>query len=149
MLTRPAIASSAWRQMRSSALAMPAVPSLTGQVMSIVSAANTSWETWRSVSSARLSRIGWSRISLWACSGVSSNRLRSEPRLVARLITISSRVESMGGLVTCANSCLKYENRGGACSENTARERSLPIEPTGSCASRAIGASSTRRSSCV
>ena len=67
--------------------------------MSIVSAANTSWETWRSVSSARLSRIGWSRISLCACSGVSSNRLRSDPRLVARLITISSRVEPMGGLV--------------------------------------------------
>ena len=45
--------------------------------------------------------------SLWACSGVSSNRLRSLPRLVARLITISSRIGSIGGLVTCANSCLK------------------------------------------
>jgi hypothetical protein len=38
--------------------------------MSIVRAAYTSWTTCRRVSSSRLSRIGWSSRSLWACSGV-------------------------------------------------------------------------------
>ena len=42
-----------------------------------------------------------------ACSGVSSSRLRSEPTPVPTLITIASRIGSIGGLVTCANSCLK------------------------------------------
>ncbi len=39
MLTRSAIASRAWRQMRSIASLMPPGPSATGQVMSIVRAA--------------------------------------------------------------------------------------------------------------
>ena len=44
-----------------------------------------------------------------ACSGVSSSRLRSEPTLASTLITTASRIESIGGFVTWANSCLKYE----------------------------------------
>jgi hypothetical protein len=44
---------------------------------------------------------------LVACSGDSSSRLRSAPTPVPRLMTISSRIGSIGGLVTCANSCLK------------------------------------------
>ena len=60
-----------------------------------------------------------------------------------------SRRGSIGGLVTCAKSCLKYEKRGGRRSDSTARAPSLPIEPVGSSPVEAIGASSTRRSSCV
>ena len=41
--------------------------------------------------------------------GVSSRRFRSEPTLACTLITTASRIESIGGLVTCAKSCLKYE----------------------------------------
>ena len=63
-------------------------------------------------------------------------------------ITIASRIGSIGGLVTCANSCLKYVNSGGRWSDSTASALSLPIEPTGSSPRAAIGAMSTRRSSC-
>ena len=48
-------------------------------------------------------------MSWWACSGVSSSRLPSGPTDVDTLITIFSRIGSMGGFVTWANSCLKYE----------------------------------------
>ena len=61
-----------------------------------------------------------------------------------RLITSSSRCGSMGGFVTCANSCLKYARAAAARSERAASGASLPIEPIGSSPSRAIGASSTR-----
>ncbi len=79
MLTPSAIASCECAQRRSSARSMPAAPSAIGQVMSSVRAENSSWATWRSVSSSRLSRIGWRRISLCAWAGVSSKRLRSVP----------------------------------------------------------------------
>ncbi len=65
--------------------------------------------TWRSCSSSESSRIGLSITSWRACSGVSSSRLRSEPTLACTLITTASRIESIGGFVTCAKSCLKYE----------------------------------------
>ena len=64
-------------------------------------------------------------------------------------MTIDSRIGSIGGLVTCAKSCLKYENSGGRRSDSTASALSLPIEPIGSAPVAAIGAISTRRSSCV
>ena len=48
-------------------------------------------------------------ISWWACAGVSVKRLDCGPTEVSRLITTRSRIESIAGLVTCANSCLKYE----------------------------------------
>ena len=86
---------------------MPAGPSATGHVMSIVRAANTDESTWRSFSSSWLRRIGVSIASWRACSGVSSSRLRSEPTPVATLITIASRIGSIGGFVTWAKSCLK------------------------------------------
>ena len=89
-------------------------------------------------------------IESWrACSGVSSSRLRSEPTPVDTLITIASRIGSIGGLVTCANSCLKYENSAGWLSLSTASARSLPIEPIGSSPRAAVGASRTFMSSCV
>ena len=69
----------------------------------------TSDSTWRRLSSSWLRRIGFSMISCRACSGVSSSRLRSEPTSDCTLITTASRIESIGGFVTCAKSCLKYE----------------------------------------
>ena len=87
---------------------MPAGPSATGQVMSIVRDLKTrrvdlAQPLELAVAQDRLVQI----TSWWACSGVSSSRLRSEPTLVATLITTASRVESIGGFVTCAKSCLK------------------------------------------
>ncbi len=107
MLTPPASASSASRQIRSSAPSSPEVPSETGQVMSIVWALNNPVSICRSASSSWSRRIGWGIWSWRACSGDSPSRLRSEPTLVATLITTASRVESIGGFVTCAKSCLK------------------------------------------
>ena len=85
----------------------PSGPSFTGQVRSIVCERKTDVSTSRRVSSSWLRRIGWSMTSWWACSGVSSSRLRSAPTPVPSDITIDSRIGSIGGLVTCANSCLK------------------------------------------
>ena len=94
-------------QMRSTARSIPSGPSATGQVMSIVCERKTSCETWRSRSSSWSRRIGW-RITSWcACSGVSSSRLPEGPTPLARLMTIDSRMGSIAGFVTWANSCLK------------------------------------------
>ena len=109
MLVPAARASSASRQRRSSATSIPAGPSSTGHVMSSVRALKIAECTWRSCSSSESSRIGVCSTSWRACSGVSSKRFFSEPMLACRLITIASRIESIGGFVTCANSCLKYE----------------------------------------
>ena len=73
------------------------------------------------------------------CSGVSSKRFCSGPRDILSDITSSSRSGSMGGLVTCAKCCLKYENRSCGFSERTARGVSVPIEPSGSLPFWAIG----------
>ena len=42
-----------------------------------------------------------------ACSGPSESMLPSAPIRLSRLITIDSRTESIGGLVTWAKRCLK------------------------------------------
>ena len=107
MFTPSAIASWASSQIRWTAVAMPAGPSEAGQVMSIVRALKMWWSTWRSFSSSWLRMIGWSITSWCACSGVSVSRLPSAPTPVPRLITTFSRIGSIGGLVTCAKSCLK------------------------------------------
>jgi len=109
MLSPRSSAAELSRQRRAIARSRPSTPSSTGQVASSVSAVNTSWSTWRSFSSSPFERIGWPMISWWACSGVSVKRLDCGPTEVSRLITTRSRIESMAGLVTCANSCLKYE----------------------------------------
>ena len=75
--------------------------------MSSVRERKTLESTWRSFSSSPLRRIGVFIASWRACSGPSSSRLRSEPTPVPTLITIASRIGSIGGLVTCAKSCLK------------------------------------------
>ena len=148
MLTPWATSSDAsWHIAVEALLHARSAPSAARQVMSIVRASKTEWSTWRSRSSSGLRRIGWLITSWWQWSGVSSSRLISGPMQASRLITTASRIGSTAGLVTCANSCLKYENSGGLRSESTASAASLPIEPVGSAASRAIGASTMRRSS--
>ena len=107
MLTPRAIDSDASAHTRSTAAASPSGPAPIGQVMSSVCASKIEESTWRSFSSSCERRIGVFIDSWRACSGVSSNRLRSEPTPEATLITIDSRIGSIGGLVTCANSCLK------------------------------------------
>jgi hypothetical protein len=94
-------------QIASRRRSIPSAFCSTGQVRSIVAAWKTSCETWRSFSSSWLRRIGWRMNSWCACAGDSDRRLTSPPTLVARLITIDSRSGSIGGLVTCAKSCLK------------------------------------------
>ena len=107
MFAPPASAASASAHVRSSAFSSPSAPSEAGQVMSIVCDRKTSDSTWRSRSSSSSWRIGFAITSCRACSGVSSRRLRSEPTLAATLMTTASRMESIGGFVTWANSCLK------------------------------------------
>ena len=54
-----------------------------------------------------LSITGNGRISLRACPGPSSSRLGSGPIAPPIAVTSSSRMASSGGLVTCANICVK------------------------------------------
>jgi hypothetical protein len=69
--------------------------------------------------------------------------------VVSSDITSASRIGSIGGLVTCANSWWKYANRLGAWSDSTASGVSVPIEPIGSLPSRAIASISTPTHSSV
>ena len=107
MLVPSASVSSASAHTRSSARVMPSGPSATGHVMSTVCALKIELSTWRSCWISRSNRIGVCIASWCACSGDSSSRLRSEPTPVPWLITIASRIGSIGGLVTWAKSCLK------------------------------------------
>ncbi len=109
MFAPPASAESASPKTRVSARSIPSGPSAAGHVMSSVCDLKIAERTWRSCSSSESSKIGLSITSWRACSGVSSSRFRSEPTLDCTLITTASRIESIGGFVTCANSCLKYE----------------------------------------
>ena len=58
-------------------------------------------------SSSALVTTGSFSLSWRQCSGVSSNRLRCRPTKLMVEVTSSSRIASRGGLVTCANICLK------------------------------------------
>ena len=66
-----------------------------------------------------------------------------------RLITSSSRIGSIGGLVTCAKFCLKYVNKGFGLSDIAEIGVSLPMEPMASSPVVPIGVISSLRSSCV
>ena len=107
MFAPKAIASEAWSQIRRTARAMPSGPSATGQVIGTVCERNTEESTPRSDSSSTLRRMGCGMTSWWACSALSASRLRSEPTAVRMDMTTSSRIGSIGGLVTWAKSCLK------------------------------------------
>ena len=100
-----------------------------------------------SLARSSLVRMGCSSSSRRHCAGVSASRLPSPPRQLARVITSFSRMGSMGGLVTCANCCLKYRKRSCGRSLSTASGASLPMLPVGSSPLVAIGVSRIFRSS--
>ena len=54
-------------------------------------------------------RIGCCSFTSCACAGLSLRMSGLCPRKVISDITSSSRIESIGGLVICAKSCLKYQ----------------------------------------
>ena len=54
-------------------------------------------------------RIGCCSFTNCACAGLSLRMSGLCPRNVISDITSSSRIESIGGLVICAKSCLKYQ----------------------------------------
>ena len=147
-LAPPRTASCASAQSRSTATPMPAGPSAIGQVMSSTSARSPPQSSARITAASSFESTGCSSTSCGEASAPCSSRFSSGPRPVRRLITTYSRTGSIAGFVTWANRCLKYEYRLGAFSEKRARATSLPIDPVGSFASRAIGESTTRRSSC-
>ena len=62
-------------------------------------------------------------------------------------MTSSSRIGSIGGFVTCANSCLKVERP--CLVDSTGSAESLPIEPVASSPFAAIGSRMNLMSSCV
>ena len=81
--------------------------------------------------------------------GVSFITFGLGPMLVTSDMTSCSRIGSIGGFVTCANSCLKYLNRSCGRSDSTASGVSVPIDPSGSSPCLAIGARKNFRSSSV
>src|ERR1700693_467974 len=68
-----------------------------------------------------------------------SNRFGRGPMMETRLITSSSRIGSIGGLVTCGNFCLKEGNSGFGLSDSAEIGVSLAIEPLASSPVDAIG----------
>ena len=64
-------------------------------------------------------------------------------------MTSSSRIESIGGLVTWANSCLKYAYRVLFLFDRTGRAESVPIDPVDSSPFWIIGSMMILMSSCV
>ena len=78
-----------------------------------------------------------------------SSRLGFGPMKDTSDITSCSRIGSIAGLVTWANSWRKYWYSDLFCSDSTASAASLPIEPIASWPSCAIGSSWNLRSSSV
>ena len=60
-------------------------------------------------------------------------QLGPRPSHVVRLITMSSRSESIAGLVTWANRCLKYENSDGPCRSARGARRRRPSSRSAPC----------------
>ena len=103
----------------------------------------------RIFSNSALVRIGcWTLIRRQA-SGVSAITFGFGPMFVTRDITSCSRIGSIGGFVTWANSCLKYLDRSCGRSDNTASGVSVPMEETGSSPVTTIGVMTIFSSSTV
>ncbi len=110
MLRSASTQSVASEQMRSSASSRPAAPSAAGQVVSIVAVRNepssrSSIE--RIFSSSALVRTGCETSSRLCVPAWRPSRLGRGPIIDTSDITSSSRIGSIGGLVTCAKFCLK------------------------------------------
>jgi len=110
MLLSAKTASVAWLQSRSSARSRPAAPSLAGQVMSSVAvrkAPSSSSEIERILSRSALVSTGWETSSRLCVPAWCPSRLGRGPIIETSDITNSSRIGSIGGLVTWAKFCLK------------------------------------------
>ena len=59
------------------------------------------------LSRSSLEMMGFWMFSFFACAGMTSKIFASLPTDMEVSVTISSRIPSSGGLVTCANNCLK------------------------------------------
>ena len=111
MLTPSRTAPSARAQSSSSTWSIPAAPSPAWKVVSSVR--DLKWLSEispieRIFSRSASVRIGWRTSSrLVEATPCVSNRFGRGPMIETRLITSSSRIGSIGGLVTCAKFCLK------------------------------------------
>ena len=85
----------------------PSAPSFGLKRIGMVTDLNSPSATCFSFASSSLVRIGDFSSMRWQLSGSGLSRLRSEPMVVSDEVMISSRMQSIGGLVTCAKSCLK------------------------------------------
>src|ERR1017187_2918259 len=112
-MDRPAAtASEASLQMRSRPSRRPSTPLAAWKTALMVSAGNCRWGTWRMVARLALGRIGCGISSRAASPGPCSRRLPPTPSEHTSDMTDASRIGSIGGLVTCAKSCLKYAKSG-------------------------------------
>ena len=106
-----AIALEAWARTASIDRRRPAAPSRTlnrmGSVMDLKPRDAVPPSSARICSSSSLRSTGEGSDTWRAASGAGSRRLPSGPMDVSTAITMSSRMASMGGLVTWAKSCLK------------------------------------------
>ena len=110
MLNPCSTASVAWLHRSASARSIPAAPSLAGQPASSVRARNRPpiWlEIARIFARSPLVRIGWLTSSRLCVPLAWPSRFGRGPIMDTSDITSSSRVLSIGGLVTWAKFCLK------------------------------------------
>ena len=92
------------------AISSPAAPVAASQVVSMVAvrkAPSSASSTERILATSSLVRIGWSISSRLWLPASRPRRLGRGPIIETRLITSSSRIGSIGGLVTWAKFCLK------------------------------------------
>src|SRR5262249_15019956 len=87
----------------------------------------------RIFSRSSLERIGWRTSRRFVFDVPSRSKMFGRgPMIETRLITSSSRIGSIGGLVTCAKFCLKYVNSDFGLSDKAEIGVSVPIGPTAS-----------------
>ena len=94
-------------QMSSSARCMPSPSSAGLNRIGTVTVRKYSRFKWRSFSSSSLVRMGVLSLICRQFSPRGSSKFCSEPIITSVPVTSSSRMASMGGLVTWANNCLK------------------------------------------
>ena len=107
MFTPASTAAVAFSQTSVIALRSAAAPPATGYKIGIVTDLNPASSMCFSFANCSFVSTGLSsamRLQLFGCG---SRRLPSEPIVVSVLVMISSRIQSIGGFVTCAKSCWK------------------------------------------
>ena len=102
-----AIAWSAALNNSSMARSRPALPSFGLKRIGSVSDLSPGMSILRNFSISEFFRIGSGSLSCRQLSGLGATRFPSEPSVSVVEVINSSRMGSMGGLVTCAKSCLK------------------------------------------